>query len=86
MELGQVVYSKAGRDSGRYFVVVEIVDDVFVKIADGDLRKIKKPKLKKIKHLKSNGDKLDKIAEKLIQGAQVFDSELRSALKAFNEA
>ena len=35
MELGQVVYSKQGRDSGRYYAVVEIVDETYVKIADG---------------------------------------------------
>jgi large subunit ribosomal protein L14e len=84
MELGQIVYSKAGRDSGRYFAVVEIVDDDYVKIADGKLRKLKNAKLKKVKHLKTNGDRLEKIAHKLNSGTQVFDAELRSALRAFN--
>ena len=46
MELGQVVYSIRGRDSGRFYVVVEKVDSDFVKIADGKLRRIKSPKLK----------------------------------------
>ena len=35
MELGQVVYSKSGRDSGRYYAVVEIVNADYVRIADG---------------------------------------------------
>ncbi|MGN0795462.1 MAG: RNA-binding protein [Christensenellales bacterium] len=85
MELGQVVYSKQGRDSGRYYAVVEIVDKDYVRIADGKLRRIKSPKLKKIKHLKTKGETLDKISEKLKQNAQVFDTELRSALRPFNE-
>lgn len=85
MELGQVVYSKQGRDSGRYYAVVEIVDDTYVKIADGKLRRVKSPKLKKVKHLKTKGDMLDKISEKLKQNAQVFDTELRSALRPYNE-
>ena len=85
MELGQVVYSKQGRDSGRYYAVVEIVDDSYVKIADGKLRRVKSPKLKKVKHLKTKGDMLDKISEKLKQNAQVFDTELRSALRPYNE-
>ena len=85
MELGQVVYSKQGRDSGRYYAVVEIVDDTYVKIADGKLRRVKSPKLKKVKHLKTRGDMLDKISEKLKQNAQVFDTELRSALRPYNE-
>ena len=85
MELGQVVYSKQGRDSGRYYAVVEIVDETYVKIADGKMRRVKSPKLKKVKHLKTKGDMLDKISEKLKQNAQVFDTELRSALRPYNE-
>ena len=50
MKLGQVVLSVAGRDAGKYFVVVELIDENHVKIADGDLRRIKTAKLKKIKH------------------------------------
>ena len=85
MELGQVVYSKQGRDSGRYYAVVEIVDETYVKIADGKLRRVKSPKLKKVKHLKTKGDMLEKISEKLKQNAQVFDTELCSALRPYNE-
>ncbi len=85
MKLGQVVLSTAGRDAGRYFAVVELVDANYVKIADGDLRRIKTAKLKKIKHLKTSGETLDKIAEKLENGSQVFDSELKSAIRVYNE-
>ena len=85
MKLGQVVLSVAGRDAGKYFAVVEIVDENHVKIADGDLRRIKTAKLKKIKHIKTSGETLDKIAEKLENGLQVFDSELKSAIRIYNE-
>ena len=83
-ELGEIVYSVAGRDSGRYFAVVEIVDDNFVKLADGVLRKIGSPKLKKIKHIRSQKEICSKIAAKLINGQKIFDSELASALRAYN--
>ncbi len=85
MELGQVVFSKVGRDSGKYYVVVEIVDGTKVRIADGDLRRIAKAKLKNVKHLQSDGDILERIAEKLKNGTQVFDAELYSALRFYNE-
>ncbi len=85
MELGQVVFSKAGRDSGKYYAVVELVGENQVKIADGDLRRIKSAKLKNVKHLQSNGDVLEKIAEKLKNGAQIFDAELFSALRFYND-
>lgn len=48
--VGSAVCSKAGRDKGRFFAVLAIEDD-FAIIADGDLRKIAKPKRKKRKHL-----------------------------------
>ncbi len=85
MELGQVVYSKAGRDAGSYYCVVELVDDARVRIADGDLRRIKKAKLKNVKHLGTDGVVLEKIAAKLSSGAQVFDAELYSALRLYNQ-
>lgn len=86
MELGQIVYSKAGRDSGKYFAVVELVGDDRVRIADGDARRIKKAKLKNVKHLQSDGDVLAKIAEKLKNGTQIFDAELYSALRFYNDS
>ena len=82
---GAVVLSKSGRDSGRYFVVVRIVNDDYVYIVDGELRKLEKPKLKKVKHLKFTGDVLEGIAAKLSEGKQIFDSEIRSAVRKYAE-
>ena len=77
--------SLCGRDSGKFYAVVEVVDETRVRIADGDLRRIAKGKVKNVKHLQSNGDMLEKIAEKLRNGQQVFDAELYSALRFYNE-
>ncbi len=51
IQLGQVVKSKAGRDKGRIFIVTDILDDKYVMIADGDIRRMDSCKKKKIKHL-----------------------------------
>lgn len=85
MKLGSVVFSKKGRDSGSFYVIVEVAEDGFVKIADGEKRKLTKPKLKRGKHLKDTGDVLQKIADKLESGSTVFDAEIRSALRQYNE-
>ena len=85
MRPGDVVYSKSGRDSGRYFAVVATEGEKFVRIADGDVRRIRNAKLKNVRHLKATGDRLERIAEKLETGAQVFDSELYSALKLYDK-
>ncbi|MEG1613444.1 MAG: KOW domain-containing RNA-binding protein [Clostridia bacterium] len=83
--VGSVVLSTAGRDKGRYYIVVEIISEDYVKISDGNLRPQEKAKLKKSKHLKPNGDFLSKIAEKLTTKKQVFDAEIRSALRVYND-
>jgi large subunit ribosomal protein L14e len=81
--LGRVVYSKAGRDSGRRFVVVKVIDEIYVLISDGGLRKIEKPKKKKIKHLEVTGKVVVQLAEKLNKNLKVTNSEIRKALSAF---
>lgn len=82
--IGEIVYSRAGRDGGRYYLVSEIVDDKFVKIVDGDVRRLDKAKLKKIKHLKATGEVIENIAEKFVKGTKVYDAEIFSALRRFN--
>lgn len=83
--LGSIVLSKAGRDEGTYFIVTELVDKDYVKIADGSKHPLAKPKLKKIKHLKANGDVLIKIADKIKGNKQLFDAEVASALRVYNQ-
>ncbi len=80
--LGDVVCSTAGRDAQRYFVIVEIIDEQYVRIADGALRKLSSPKKKKRKHLVQTGYSLENIAQKLESGAKIFDSEIRNALES----
>lgn len=78
--VGRVCLSKSGRDKDRYFVVTEVMDESYVMIADGVMRKLSKPKRKKIRHLSMKPVVLDVIAEKLETGKKVFDAELKSAI------
>ncbi len=84
LEVGRVVLSTAGRDKGYFFMIVEVLDDSYVKMVDGNIRKLSTPKLKKIKHLQLTDIVLDKIAAKLIDAKQVFDAEIRGALRTLN--
>lgn len=84
IEIGSVVFSRAGRDKGSFFLVTEIVDDTFVKLVDGDIRKLAKPKLKKLKHVKVTDDVISGIAEKIEKGLKVYDAEIFSALRRYN--
>lgn len=84
IQIGDVVLSLKGRDSGRFYVVASKVSDEYVTISDGEKHLLAKAKLKKTKHLKANGEKLESIGAKFVEGKQVFDSEIRSALRSYN--
>ncbi len=63
--IGCVATSLAGRDKGRKFVIVGVLDEEHVYIADGKMRKIEKPKKKKLKHLKVESVTEQNIADEL---------------------
>ena len=82
--VGTVVYSRAGRDEGNYFMVSEIIDDDYVAIVDGDIRKLSAPKKKKIKHLRVTDEILESVAEKMRIGNKICDAEVYKALRKYN--
>lgn len=50
MKIGQIVYSIAGRDSGKPFVVVEKTENS-IYVVDGKERPVQRPKRKNPKHI-----------------------------------
>lgn len=80
LEVGQMVYSQQGRDSGRAYVVIEIIDQDFVNVSDGHKRPLSKPKKKNIKHLqKTNKHVSIDLHEKLVR-KKANNRQLREAL------
>ena len=82
MEVGRVVLSRAGRDQGHVFVIVDVIDENYVAIANGCQRKVDNPKKKKIKHLVAKPEILEEIREKIFAKKRIFDSEVRNKLDA----
>ena len=82
MEVGRVVFSRAGRDQGHYFVIVDVIDGDHVAIANGCQRKVDNPKRKKVKHLVAKPEVLEEIREKIFAKKRIFDSEVRNKLDA----
>ena len=80
LQVGQVVRALAGRDKGRLFIVTEVLDDGYVRIADGVKRKIEAPKRKKSKHLQKYDLIIESISEKLVQGKGPENSLIRREL------
>ncbi len=78
-KVGEIVISKAGRDSGRYFVVMWDKNE-YLGLCDGDLRKTDKVKRKKKKHVKTTGKVCEYLNGKIESGAKVTNSELRRSI------
>lgn len=69
--IGRIVYSKSGRDKGHRFTVLK-EDGEYVYLADGDLRRIDKPKKKKLKHVQPT--------KTVLTASYKNDAELRRAI------
>jgi ribosomal protein L14E/L6E/L27E len=77
IKIGSIVVSAAGHDKGGIFTVIGFTQERYALIADGKVRKLEKPKKKKLKHLKPIGE-LDQ--NNPIQ----TNRQLRAVLKKFN--
>ncbi len=76
---GYVVFSKKGRDKGRYFVVLYALDADFVMVADGETRKLTHLKKKRRKHLTACPVECPELLALYSKG-QLKDSDIRKAL------
>jgi len=83
--LGRIVYSKSGRDKGKMFIIIDIVDENFVMLADGDLRKIENPKLKNIKHVQMTNMIAEEILQSINAGVIPGNHIIKKALKKIQE-
>ena len=77
---GRVVLSTQGRDEGRYFIVLEVIDANFVLMADGLTRKVDHPKKKKIKHLRPKPIVVN-VDGSTLPNKHLQDSDLRRYLR-----
>ena len=69
-----------GRDKGLYFIVVEVSDN-YVYLVDGSVRKIDKPKKKKIKHIELTNLYDENIAMKIKNKHKITNQDIKKALR-----
>jgi len=86
VQLGEIVYAKAGRDRGSYFVVIAIEDIEYVRICDGKHRKVEKSKKKKVKHLRLKVGFSEFINEKLLKNDKITNRQIRNELESYNDS
>lgn len=79
---GRMVCSTAGRDMNKYFIVIGIFNEEYVYISDGELRKIEKPKKKKLKHLSVTDTTSEEIRELLLSSKKVSNKQIKKFLQS----
>jgi len=78
--IGRIVYSKAGRDKDKYFMILDVLNEEFVYLVDGDLRRLERPKKKKIKHLIFTDKICDEVKDIILKGKRLNDATVRKAI------
>ncbi len=56
---GQLVRSKAGRDKGKHYLVLEVIGSTRVLLVDGRVRSLNRPKGKNVAHLQPYNRRID---------------------------
>ena len=84
LKIGEVVISKSGRDCGKMFIVIKIIDEQYVMLCDGKLRKIERPKKKKMKHINTTGVVADTLAEKIANQTKIYNAEIQRVLNGID--
>ena len=79
LNISDVVVSTAGHDQGQLFYVIAM-DDEFLYLANGKDRSLDKLKRKKRKHVQKVLRSETRVAEKILHGDKVLNSELRRDL------
>ena len=83
-EIGRVVASRQGHDRNRLFVVVALVGEGQVLIADGQTRKLAHPKRKRLNHLAAMPHHCAEALTPQHLRAGTADAAIRKALQPLN--
>ncbi|NDI37013.1 KOW domain-containing RNA-binding protein [Chengkuizengella sediminis] len=78
--LGQIAKVIRGRDSDKYAVIIDVVDERYVLIADGDKRKFDNPKKKNILHLELQDEISNEVVNSLNETGRVTNGKLRFSI------
>ncbi len=85
INIGDIVRSNAGRDKGKLFVVVNFYSEEILLLANGNMRKVEKPKKKKIKHISKVASKTKALCDKINSSEKITNPFIRKELMKFNK-
>jgi len=81
--IGQVVRILQGREAGQYAVVLKLIDDRYVLLADGEKRKYDRPKKKNLHHIEVMDYISPEVQNSLLETGRVTNGKLRFAITKF---
>lgn len=82
-KLGEIVISTAGRDSGKYYIIIGVENKNYVLLADGDKRRVEHPKRKNIHHLHFTGNVVEELSIWLADDKRVRNEDFRKILNEY---
>ena len=82
-QIGQIVTVLRGKDEGTPAVILSVVDERFVMIADGHKRKAQEPKKKNLLHLALMPQVSEEVANSLRESGSVTNGKLRFAIQKY---
>ncbi|HWI54893.1 MAG TPA: KOW domain-containing RNA-binding protein [Desulfobacteria bacterium] len=82
LQVGQLVRSRAGRDRGNYYLIYDVLDEAFVRVIDGEKKRLTNPKRKNIKHLEALSVPERELADRLRDGKAVTDDEVIKIIRS----
>lgn len=84
-QMGQLVKVLKGRDAEAIYVIIRVLDDRFVEIADGNKRKFDQPKRKNVQHLELLPMINSEVVHSLQDSGKVTNAKLRHAVLAYQK-
>jgi len=81
--IGQIVRILQGREAGQYAIVIRVIDDKHVMLADGDKRKFDRPKKKNLHHIEQMNYISKEVRDSLLENGRVTNGKLRFAIAKF---
>ena len=85
ISIGQLVTSNAGRDQTNVYLVIGILPNKNLLLANGRERKFKNPKQKNSRHVNVLNEFAQGVAERIQSGMKITDEELRQAIKILHK-
>ena len=81
LRYGQLVRSIAGRDCNQYYIILGLISDRFIEVADGVKHSVAKVKKKNLKHVNIKMLIAKEIEEMILRGESVVDTQVNAAVK-----